>query len=366
MSLFIYTVNNKFIIVSVAHKINLTKRDYLTRTNDSFLLLRIKQISIDNMKDIKWYNLDNLGNIVENNYILRPLKEETGIYVYKLSRNGSERYYIGSSINIKRRFRQHRYLESLHRKYDRKNVLFYSYVCFYGWNKFQFGVIKQLNMDFLGKEEKRYALLKCEHYYINKYFSNFNLYKTSKSLNQKQYEKEKIEAKLISNYSKKVWEQENISIKPGFSKETIIKQKLHNKEITVYMYDKNSKLIKKFDRIMKAAQFLGVSNSTISNHIKYNTLHQEAYYFKLKVDPLITPNLYFPLNSEDPTMTSCIFPVKRNKNNYIVGVYYKNKLVYQFQSIRQAAKYLNISKNTVSKYVTENKVWNNSYLFKRI
>jgi hypothetical protein len=63
-----------------------------------------------------------------------------------------------------------------------------------------------------------------------------------------------------------------ISLKPAISKETIIKLKLHTKDITVSIYDKEYTLVKEFNRIKKAAEFVGLSPSSVSGYIKNGKL----------------------------------------------------------------------------------------------
>jgi hypothetical protein len=60
--------------------------------------------------------------------------------------------------------------------------------------------------------------------------------------------------------------------KPGLSKETILKLKLHNKNITVSIYNKENQLIKEFNRIKKTAEFVGLSPSSVSGYIKNGKL----------------------------------------------------------------------------------------------
>jgi hypothetical protein len=66
--------------------------------------------------------------------------------------------------------------------------------------------------------------------------------------------------------------EEKPSLKPGISQETILKLKLHNKNIIVNVYDKNNNLIKEFNRIKLAAKFVGLSPSTVSGYIKNGKL----------------------------------------------------------------------------------------------
>jgi len=58
-----------------------------------------------------WFNLNKEGYIIDNSnkVIIRPLLEREAVYVYKLSLENEEKYYIGSTVNMVQRFRQHKY-----------------------------------------------------------------------------------------------------------------------------------------------------------------------------------------------------------------------------------------------------------------
>lgn len=44
--------------------------------------------------------------------------------------------------------------------------------------------------------------------------------------------------------------------------------KLHSKYLVVSIYDKNNELIKEFNRIKTAVEFVGLSSSSVSGYIK--------------------------------------------------------------------------------------------------
>lgn len=54
-------------------------------------------------------------------------------------------------------------------------------------------------------------------------------------------------------------------IKPA--KKTILKLKIHSKDIVVSIYEKNNELIKEFNRIKTAAEFVGLSSSSVSGYM---------------------------------------------------------------------------------------------------
>jgi hypothetical protein len=109
----------------------------------------------------------------------------------------------------------------------------------------------------------------------------------------------------------------NLSIKSGLRYETLLKLKLHNKDITVSIYDKNMNLIKEFDRIKKAADYVGLDRSSVSTYIKNGNLWQNSYYFKLKVNsPINYDNETYSLNK----LTEVNNNIKKTNRSYILEV----------------------------------------------
>lgn len=50
-------------------------------------------------------------------------------------------------------------------------------------------------------------------------------------------------------------------------KPAILKLKIHSKDIVVSIYEKNNELIKEFNRIKTAAEFVGLSSSSVSGYM---------------------------------------------------------------------------------------------------
>jgi hypothetical protein len=87
------------------------------------------------LNKIKKFSLDNKGYIVKDNIIIRPFLAKPGIYVYILTLDTkTNNFYIGSTINVIQRIKQHKYRASLKDfsgsfKY---NSIFYHHVRLYG------------------------------------------------------------------------------------------------------------------------------------------------------------------------------------------------------------------------------------------
>lgn len=315
------------------------------------------------MEKIKWYNLDDNGFIIDkNNYIINPLSTTSGVYIYKFGEEDSK-LYIGSTINFKQRFKQHRYRakissESKKLKY---NSIFYKYVNIYGWRKFKYGILEHFDNTKYNWSENKSLLFKLEQKYMDKYLPELNINKTAGSMLGYRYMNNK---EFIIPYNNLV-EQKTLSLK-SLNKETILKQKLHGKNITVFLLDKNNDILKEFNRIKLAADYVGLDRSSVSGYIKNGKLWKNLYYFKLKTNSVLGIKESKFLLEEFSENSIRTFSEEYNLKSYKLEILYNNNIIYKFKSIRQASIELNISKPTILKYSKNNQLWNNKFQFRVI
>nr|YP_010044466.1 hypothetical protein J6816_mgp25 [Tolypocladium guangdongense]QPF24411.1 hypothetical protein [Tolypocladium guangdongense] len=132
----------------------------------------------DMLNDIKWYNLDKKGFLMDNNSIRILLLKKPCIYVYKLTLGNENELYIGSTLNVVQRIYQHRYRVKIRTKeLTMYNTRFYSYVIKHGWTNFTFGIIQYVDFEFdIKSQSNRKKLLQIEQEYLSKYspFLNVN------------------------------------------------------------------------------------------------------------------------------------------------------------------------------------------------
>lgn len=320
------------------------------------------------MKHIQWYNLDREGYIVDRNVIIRPLTQKAAVYIYKLCIDSKEKYYVGSTINMAQRFRQHKYRADIFARESKYNSIFYNHVIKYGWNNFKFGIIEYINFESdIEWQDKKDILLKIEQKYLDLLSPELNINKVAGSmLGFKHSEHNILKFGLIHRGKSYTKSKHVLSIRPSISQETILKLKLHNKDITVSIYNKNNELVKEFNRIKIAAEFVGLSPSSVSGYIKNGKLWNNLYYFKLKTNTNLEERTKsFPLDDNNNViLVRSNSDIPKNYKSYKLEVICNNEILYTFKSVREASRYLNISKITLIKYSTENKLWKNKYEFK--
>lgn len=231
------------------------------------------------MKNVKWYNLDQKGFMVSNNVIIRPIKENTAcVYIYKHKKG---KFYVGSSIDVLTRMSAHR---SRVKNYGISFLTynkFYENVNRYGWEEFQFGIVKSIDFtDNISSKEQRNMLFFLEQEYLDLLNPELNMTKIAGYNLVGSTSNNKIKIRSIEKIK---YDKPYTSIKPPMAEETIIKLKLH-KNIKVNIYDKYGNFIIQFDKIKKAAAYVGLAHCTVSNYIRTKKLWRNKYYFEIIIN----------------------------------------------------------------------------------
>lgn len=227
------------------------------------------------MENVIWYNLNEKGFIRQGDN--KSLVKSPGIYAYRL-KSDKNKVYIGSAVNIAQRFRQHRY-RSL--AYKANNKKFYNFINKYGWNNIEYGIVEKLHFSANNNDivMNKKLLLDREQYYLDKYSPSLNINKLAGSMmGYKHTEENKLKfssTRIGKSYKKNA----RANQKPLVSKETIAK--LRSKGAITRIYDKSHNLVKQFKTIKDAANFFGLSPSSVSKYINKNTVWNNTYYFKI-------------------------------------------------------------------------------------
>ncbi len=124
----------------------------------------------------------------------------------------------------------------------------------------------------------------------------------------------------------------------------------------------NEVLIKEFSTISETAKFYGVNRITIQKYAEAGKLWDNEFLFKMEFK-LINSTKIIKFKSVKPLLKNQTIPSR--SNHYLVEIFDKNQiLVNKFDSLRDAASYLKITRNTISNNTKSGKLWDNLYIFK--
>lgn len=206
------------------------------------------------------------------------------------------------------------------------NPHFYNAIQKYGWNNFEHIVL----FNNLTKEEAEQKEIELIALY-NSTNSNYG-YNIENGGNHK--------GKMAESTKEKL---RKINIGRKLSEDTIIKlRNQHN--ISVYQYDNNGKLIKKWKSIREASRQTNINCSSIVHCLKKKPNHKTAGGFLWSYT--------FPINIQEYT---------DNKKEKIVQLNEKYIQVKIWNSISDISKYYSIKKSSVWKWLNKDKMYRNYY-----
>lgn len=264
------------------------------------------------IKPVKYYN--NIYDL--KSIIIKENKNKSGIYKFTNKLNG--KFYIGSSVNLRRRFANYfslAYISGV------KNHLTISRALIkYGYFNFELEILEYCNtLDLLIREQ----------YYIDILKPKYNIAKiASSTIGIKKSEKQKnniskaIKGKYIGEKSALFGKTHSLETKKLMSlAKSGIKNPLYGKTHT---YE---------TKILMRNKKLGKTLSQATKEKLIKAKGQITYLYKLK-----------NYTAEG---------VKQTKDNYI--------LIKKFYSIRELGRYFKVSQSTISSYLKSGKIFKNCY-----
>lgn len=99
------------------------------------------------LSKVSWITLNKNGLIEDPNVILN---DKAAIYIYQFIKDKSE-IYIGSTNNINKRIKKHRYSVN---QGDRTCPKFYNYIRKHGWYNFRLGILEYISLPSIKINEK--------------------------------------------------------------------------------------------------------------------------------------------------------------------------------------------------------------------
>lgn len=206
------------------------------------------------------------------------------------------------------------------------------------------------NKQYIGSAKDLYIRL---NEYLNSKKSNINLQRAIlkyglNKFNWVVYEYFSYTSKIISNKDLTTLETNYIK---SFNPTTLYNFKLDATSMLGYKHS--------IESIEKMKEYYKDKN----NHPMYGKNHTKEVLFLISKPGELNP-MYGKTHSDE---TRSIMSKKKNKHLKGVGIFdLNNNLIKKFDNNVELAKYLSISKVTVGKYMNNNLIYNNIYIFKPI
>lgn len=299
---------------------------------------------------------DNQSKIVDSN------KNKIGIYLW--FNNLTKDFYVGSSINLGRRFSSY-FNESYLIHPKNKNMIICKSLLKYSHNNFSLIIIENCDKD---------KLIEREQYWIDNLKPTYNILNTAySSIGYKHTEESKI---LMSELAKlrshtvetksKIKNALSGSKNPFFGKkhteESILKI-IQNKSTVIFLYNEYKELIYIFDSVAELSRLVNANQSTINRFIKTGDLFRGSWY--------ITKSL---LNDNDlPLITDKNTLAFEDLIEFIKNSAFIKKAVFvydpdinlldKYNGIMDVELHLNINHDTIKKYIKSNQIYKDKYRF---
>lgn len=303
-------------------------------------------VSTNEPKPEKLYS--NIHTKVVISQIRSDLYKKSGIYAFINTVNRNR--YIGSGVNLYRRFLDHLKGRSsnlrLQKAFKRHGINKFDFVV-YAFAKYSVPLITDMETLFMSYFPK-------DKLYNFKYdaASMYGYKHTDESI-------AKMKKRFLDPQNHPMFEKthsqesKNLISKPGVlnpmygrkhseSTKTLISNKLSS---PVSLYDNNNTYILTFNNNVQLSEFLGCAKSTIGLYVKTGKLFKKKYYFK----------------KENNTSK-----ISNHPGSIPISLYDKyNKFIQDFNSQRELSVFLKCDKTTVASYLKSGKLFRNLYYLKK-
>lgn len=237
------------------------------------------------LSKIIWYDIDKDG------YINKPLNYEAVVYVYmKIPlKDGKASYYVGSTVKMASRICSHRsHITYLGKYKNTGSPIFYRSVKKHGWFNFKFGVLEYIDLSNITEtEQKRKTLLEKEQYYLDSINPSLNVCKIADSpLGVKRNKMFSVNLSKSRKGKKLGIRINNINnISKVITTETKLKISSRCNGVTVKVFDESNNLVYEFPTMTSAAKHFGVHTKTISTIFKTGKSY-DNYLYKFEIKDL--------------------------------------------------------------------------------
>lgn len=252
---------------------------------------------------------------------MEELKENCGIY--KITNVINDKFYIGSSIRIDARFKEHKKLLKSNKHHSMHLQNAYNK---YGDENFKYEVIEICLESILAEREQ---------YYIDTFLPEYNI--------------AKVAYQFTHNFGENAKEKISNTLKEKYASGEITTYKQDHLWIKCYVYDANSMTFYgEFDNLSEAYRKINNLGETDKTHWGSRKL------FKLLYSQYIISDV-----EEEDILNFCTkiaYKINSSKGNYIISE--KNGAITYYKSVTECCEKLNIAKTTIHRRLkNENSVY---------
>jgi group I intron endonuclease len=208
--------------------------------------------------------------------ILKENKNKSGVYRWNNIVTGKS--YIGSSINLSKRFNEYYNLKSLQKNLSRSPSIIYNSIINYGHINFNLDILEYCNLN---------VLIEREQYYIDHLNPEYNILKIAGSRLGVKLSQETIAKMKLSATGRKHTFETREKMRISLIGHTLSQEGREKVSIattlrvgvSIKVFDMSNNLVKEFSTIRSAAKYLKMSVSTLS---RYKNKPYNGYIFKSK------------------------------------------------------------------------------------
>lgn len=273
--------------------------------------------------------------------------------IYCIENKINKKKYIGQSINIEKRWKQHiselrrgkHYNKFLQRAWNK-----------YGESNFEFYIVEQL----YASPHAMYNIL--EAYYISEYKSNDNKFGYNLTIGgdgtightfteeqRKKISEAQIGRKLTDEWKQHISQVHKEKIKNGYKPKTDhFKKFIEEQKISIDCYDKNGNYIDTYESIQKAGRILNLEATNICKVLKRKHSNIKGYVFYYSNDIKPDKLEIFLRCSRCP-----IILFDKNKNE-----------IMKFHDAKECAEYVGIDRSCISHACKKENLIQNKYYCK--
>jgi len=244
--------------------------------------------------------------------------------IYKIFNSDNTRVYIGSSIDILKRWNSHIYSLKKGKHHSKK---LQNYINKYGIDSISFTLLEECGAD---------CLMEREQHYIDIYNPYFNSSKTA--------------VVTLGSWKSEVTRRKISDALTGVKRSNKQKQLLKNYfSIPVLQYDRNGKFIREYPSGKEAAKKYNTSYSHIGECCNYNRRTVAGYVWRHKITNNIPKTIEFIESTYPITLKESRKQTSKKNMKSVLQYSLEGHFIKEFSSIKEASKITGANKLSISR-----------------